>query len=1056
MMERPREFPKNFHFNSSVPASGHSASLAPKVVYRFAKQKCPDDPRQDLFLKNEPNRHSYHGGFDGIVDERDSLAPLQNYNNHMRQRMASFNSSFNSSTNSSTNSTTNLTPSIDIRFRNALRAQTSLENREIGKLGNRCAKKRHSIANLSSGGLSCLPEMKSTSLRGEQQSNIDHTMQQGADINSESPRAGSLASLASINSSASNEKHQPATQQMHATPTVMGPGGAPLEGRILVDPSTGQHYIVPAQPAAPGGMFYPQPMYYQPNHYAYFSPQIAGYGQPSPYAQPFAQSTQSARYPPHATPPQFRHPPFTPMTSHGSSEDLRRAPGDHSTTDRYGDHPPPSPSLHHSKQHQITPFAFPAQYGNPASHRVSPPQPDDPGDPAFRRDSTRLSNEFTHQYPSSEYAFQRSGGQGSGTSLEKFHANSQQQQQQQQQNWWSPRNQMQKKELFEAQTDVEGSPKRNIQMGTASDNEGARRAQQQERAPKAVRMDFDFTKTMPEEEEMTKKEKQMKKSGEEKTSTAFTVVFDAEPRSESLSLQDAARKSGTGRRLLSRRAQMNEQSEKIEKIERKAEMLTQADDSSKHYLLNKLLQGPLSSSSSPLSPEDTPQIGVRKDNDAVSEAGTFVIGAGESKAAAMMRARIVGGSSSDSDSDQSTSSDQDEPVPQRSNSPRRTATGVEGRQEDSSQLLKELIALKRAQARPSTSAIPMASHSSTPTPTPTLASPISPTHRPSRPSAPISSSTSTANRRGDGGRFSMRTQQASPQTIKKPPFRTGLPASNRPPPPPNPQIVAQREQEMTAWLRRKDYNPMKAVQEAKKAQQQKQRADTFISNRSISFHVGAGKQPVKRTSSPGLSRNRSDESLAYEGASTTSASQKVIAEYSRGVVKDINKLTERSRKGDGKELSGLARAVDLLSNKCKKSIELIRSQNKGCLSISLEDLLATAVEPPRESEDLSEQLERLSEAFDAVQRYLEQYSLDGRESPLAEEDEQPETSSLVSGFSSMGLRGKPKISTNVSTGSLAGGRESGQNSRPLRTTAYRSKILAQQRDSSQTRLGKNN
>ncbi|CAJ0586252.1 unnamed protein product, partial [Mesorhabditis spiculigera] len=292
---------------------------------------------------------------------------------------------------------------------------------------------------------------------------------------------------------------------------------------------------------------------------------------------------------------------------------------------------------------------------------------------------------------------------------------------------------------------------------------------------------------------------------------------------------------------------------------------------------------------------------------------------------------------------------------------------------------------------------------------------------------------------------------------KKPPFRTGA-ITNRPPPP-NPHVVAQREQEMNAWLRRKDYNPMRAVQEAKKAQQQqKQRADNFTSNRSMSFHVGAGKMPVKRSNSPGtsLSRNKSDESLAYEGASTASASQKVLAEYSRGVVKDINRLTEKSRKSDAKEMSGLARAVDLLSNKCKKSIELIRSQNKGCLSVSVEDLLATAVEPPGESESLGEQLERLSDAFDAVQRYLEQYSLEGRGSPVPEEDEMPETSSLVSGFSSLGLRNKQRANANnIAGGSLAGTREQAQ-FRAQRTTAYRSKILAQQRDSSQTRLGKNN
>ena len=82
-------------------------------------------------------------------------------------------------------------------------------------------------------------------------------------------------------------------------------------------------------------------------------------------------------------------------------------------------------------------------------------------------------------------------------------------------------------------------------------------------------------------------------------------------------------------------------------------------------------------------------------------------------------------------------------------------------------------------------------------------------------------------------------------------------------------------------------------------------------------------------------------------------------------------------------MSGLQKAVDMLSQKCKKSIELIRyfvslrivslfeasrNQNKGCLSVSVEDLLAAAAEPPRVGETLDEQLDRLSDAFDAVQR----------------------------------------------------------------------------------------
>lgn len=52
--------------------------------------------------------------------------------------------------------------------------------------------------------------------------------------------------------------------------------------------------------------------------------------------------------------------------------------------------------------------------------------------------------------------------------------------------------------------------------------------------------------------------------------------------------------------------------------------------------------------------------------------------------------------------------------------------------------------------------------------------------------------------------------------------------------------------------------------------------------------------------------------------------------------------------------------------------KICRAQNKGCLSVSVEDLLSTAVEPPKVHESLNDQLDRLSKAFDAVQRYLEQ------------------------------------------------------------------------------------
>ncbi|CAJ0591575.1 unnamed protein product [Cylicocyclus nassatus] len=132
-------------------------------------------------------------------------------------------------------------------------------------------------------------------------------------------------------------------------------------------------------------------------------------------------------------------------------------------------------------------------------------------------------------------------------------------------------------------------------------------------------------------------------------------------------------------------------------------------------------------------------------------------------------------------------------------------------------------------------------------------------------------------------------------------------------------------------------------------------------------------------------RNRSQESLAVEEAEH--ASQRVLAEYSRGVVQDISRLSQQSSRASGKQISGLARAVDMLSQKCKKSIELIRSQNKGCL---------------------------LSDAFDAVQRYLEQYSLeDGHHSPVPDfQDDASDIHSTVtsSSFSTHSIRSHQRTS----------------------------------------------
>ncbi|KAF1752097.1 hypothetical protein GCK72_018651 [Caenorhabditis remanei] len=236
--------------------------------------------------------------------------------------------------------------------------------------------------------------------------------------------------------------------------------------------------------------------------------------------------------------------------------------------------------------------------------------------------------------------------------------------------------------------------------------------------------------------------------------------------------------------------------------------------------------------------------------------------------------------------------------------------------------------------------------------------------------------TPTPSRRSENRRSL--TGNSSPQlsNLARPPFRTGAPRGIM-----IGQSEQQREQEMTAWLRRKDYNPMKAAAAGKKPSNEVSREQQFQSRRSMTFHntdevtspfgrAASGMVPIRPPP-----RNRSQEP------------------------RDINNEKYRSVQKDQR----LKRTVDMLSQKCKKSIELIRIQNKGCLSVSVEDLLSAAAEEPRPRETLDEQLDRLSDAFDAVQRYLEQYSLDGYHSPTSDDryfdDDMMESKSTFSGVS---------------------------------------------------------
>ncbi|VDN53343.1 unnamed protein product [Dracunculus medinensis] len=167
-------------------------------------------------------------------------------------------------------------------------------------------------------------------------------------------------------------------------------------------------------------------------------------------------------------------------------------------------------------------------------------------------------------------------------------------------------------------------------------------------------------------------------------------------------------------------------------------------------------------------------------------------------------------------------------------------------------------------------------------------------------------------RRGEGGRFSMRGC-----SILGPKNVAASVASAK-------NISIQRA-DMTAWLRRKDYNPMKAVAEARKMQQLKSR------NSRTKF----GKK----------------KHFIYSGI-------QFIIIYNRTRFK--------------LPVLELERCVQELAAKCNRSIELIKNAHHGELSKSVENLLELAVEPSKECQiSVADQLDRLSSAFDAIQKYLE-------------------------------------------------------------------------------------
>uniref|UniRef100_A0A1I7W4D5 MIF4G domain-containing protein n=1 Tax=Loa loa TaxID=7209 RepID=A0A1I7W4D5_LOALO len=561
----------------------------------------------------------------------------------------------------------------------------------------------------------------------------------------------------------------------------------------------------------------------------------------------------------------------------------------------------------------------------------------------------------------------------------------------------------------------------NVQLQSDSENTRSAVAGSVHRPLKSIRMDIDLNEPFVDEE--VKKENKAKAAQRTFSSTAFTVSFDSEEDSQkvNLSLQDAAKK--TSSRLLMRRS-MPPARILSKGTAAKIAGLTAASSNPKQYLLNKMLMGIGEECS------EEPDIiaceqGRRKPDtdDTLSEAGTYVVDGDHMNQ--MVTSQTVKDSDAESVSSESTTTQSTEnprptvPVrmgsilPQINENVSNTGDGTENNEH----LLRELLRLKsgrvdqrcgtsehqivapstspasnssrltaaarthvRVACRPETSKMEErqgSSHRLCTMASSSRASLSSQVHR-TQPIIVASGINENTFRRGDGGRYSMRfsgvnnkghSNSAAVGRNDKPPFRVGGTGRNQ-----ASGAKAHKESaEMTAWLRRKDYNPMKAAAEAKKLQQLKARADKFASNRSISFHQGTksftSMQPVVRNSNTAR-HNRSQNDLSVSNAAC--GPETILVNYSKGITRDLNKLRSVEATQDQTHIDGLENAVQQLTMKCNRSIELIRNSHQGHLSQSVENLLEMAIKPVKDcTVTVTDQLDRLSAAFDAIQKYLE-------------------------------------------------------------------------------------
>ncbi|KAE9550637.1 hypothetical protein FO519_006154 [Halicephalobus sp. NKZ332] len=441
-------------------------------------------------------------------------------------------------------------------------------------------------------------------------------------------------------------------------------------------------------------------------------------------------------------------------------------------------------------------------------------------------------------------------------------------------------------------------------------------------------MDIDLNAPVTPESESVEK-KPPKVSG----ATAFTVTFDEE--SKPFSLQDAVKQAP--KRFLRR-------SLPPKNLNIQTDSESEHQDP-KHYLFNKMLQGPPPSSLG-FSDRNQDFVNGNQEFDTLSEAGTYVV---DTKSR-MEESQILDSEHESSDETESTVSKSTISKPSTSARP---PVDPEANQSRSllAQRLEELR--KRANVQiPLKSGIQVEKKEQPP-------SRICQRHN------HTSSSTTSNNnfRRGDGGRFSMRAPSTPSahsvsglgRTGVKPPFKAGVSVTKKPlnQVPQVPQPPQKDTPEMAAWLRRKEYDPRKSAAEAKKIQQLKARETIFQQNRSISFHPGSSSG---FSTTPREEHHKSHEDLTHIGEEEPQPNRE------------------------------LERQVDALTQKCLKSIQLIKICHQNTLSESVENLLDRVVLPEeqevQEGEPISDQLKRLSSAFDAIQKYFEEQRSSSASPPM--------------------------------------------------------------------------